>query len=114
MGRKPKATLSAEFVRLLQQVGGAIAAVRTERGISQAELARRAGVSNTTLNEIETRQFRDVRLSTLSSIAEALSVPVSYLFENSNLDLSLTDQTRLLRASETILQITKKLPKSSR
>lgn len=78
-------------------------------GLSQAELARRSKVSITTVNEIETRQFRDVRLSTLSALARTLQIPVVRLLQSPDFDLSSRDQTQLLRASEAIFRITRKL-----
>ena len=80
-----------------------------ERGISQGAIAASAKISLTTLNEIETRRFRDIRLSTICSIARALSVPIVRLMTESDLKLKQSDQSRLLRASEEILNITRKI-----
>lgn len=109
MGRPPKSNLPVEFAELLHQIGANIAFARKEQEISQAELARRAKISVTTLNEIETRQFRDIRLSTLSLIAKALALPVARLLDRSDIELSSRDQVQLLKASEAILRITRKL-----
>ena len=109
MGRPPKKTLPADLNEILNQVGSAIQYYRERKGISQAELARLAEVSNTTLNEIETRKFRDIRLSTLLQISDALDVSLHQLFLKSDIDLHRRDQTQLLKASETISRIARKL-----
>ncbi len=110
MGRTPKSHLPPELVELLQHIGGNLIALRQEKNLSQAELARRARVSLTTVNEAETRQFRDIRLSTLTALASALDVPVTRLFVASDLEeLTSRDQAQLLKASEAILRITRKL-----
>lgn len=109
MGRPPKSDLSPKLVKLLQQIGANIAAIRRDQNLAQAELARRAKISLTTLNEIETRRFRNIRLSTLCAIAQALNVSVHQFFMVSDVDLSSRDRQQLLQASESILRITKKL-----
>jgi len=109
MGRAPKSDLTPEFSQMLRQIGANLSSLRSERKMSQAELARQAGVSTTTLNEIETRQFRDVRLSTLSSLSKALDVPVTRLLERSDVQLRNRDQVQLLKASEEIFRIVRKL-----
>mgnify|MGYP000849098643 CR=1 FL=1 len=53
---------------------------RQERGWSQRELARRAGIAVSTLNDLESGQAKDARLSTLARIAAALMTPVGSLF----------------------------------
>lgn len=83
--------------------------MRLERKISQAALARQAGISITTLNEIETRRCRDIRLSTLSTIARTLGVSVNELLNKSDLKLNSGDRAQLLKASEAILRITRKI-----
>lgn len=109
MGRPPKASLPADLSSILRLIGSNLTALREEKGLSQAELARKSQVSTTTLNEIETRQFRDIRLSTLSSLARALDVPVVRLLQSSDVELQSRDQVQLLKASEAILRITRKL-----
>jgi len=60
-------------------VGQAIKMCRSRRGLSQAELARRAHCSVSYLSLLENNQ-RDPTLSTVEKIAVALSVPVGILF----------------------------------
>lgn len=109
MGRPAKASLPANLAFLLQQIGHSIFELRSERGWTQSELARRAKISLTTLNEIETRQFRDVRLSTLSQIAAVLEVPVVKLLHVPDVKLSGSEQAQLLKASEAIVRIARRL-----
>lgn len=59
-------------------LGNAIKLCRTQRNLSQAELARSAGISVSYLSLLE-RGKRDPTMSTVESIAEALTVPVSIL-----------------------------------
>jgi transcriptional regulator with XRE-family HTH domain len=48
-------------------------AVRQRRFLTQAELAERAGMSETTVNRLE-NQLQDARISTVRRLAEALGV----------------------------------------
>ena len=62
---------------------GFAAALRTRRlarGLTQEELAGRAGIHRTYLSDIE-RGSRNVGLLNIGKIAEALNVPVSRLFQ---------------------------------
>src|SRR4051812_17919020 len=109
MGRPVKSHLPAELAGLLKQIGANLTDLRAKKGLSQAELARRSKISTTTLNEIESRQFRDVRLSTLSALAHALGVSVIEVLQSSDVEINSKDQARLLKASEAIVRITRKL-----
>ena len=55
-----------------------LAALRRERGLTQVELARRCGMSQSDLSKLERRG--DVRLSTLRAHAEALGGSMRVLF----------------------------------
>ena len=65
----------------LLDVGRRLRRVREDRGLKLHELARLSGLSAPALSLIETGQ-RDLRLSTLIRIAEALRVPVWRLVED--------------------------------
>lgn len=56
----------------------ALAEVRRERGLTQREAARRAGMSQSDLSKLERRG--DVRLSTLRHFARALGGRVQVIF----------------------------------
>lgn len=60
-------------------VGQAIKMCRSRRGMSQAELARRAECSVSYLSLLENNQ-RDPSLSTVGKLAMALNVPMGILF----------------------------------
>lgn len=60
-------------------VGQAIKLCRTQRGISQTDLAQQAECSVSYLSMLENNK-RDPTLSTLENIADALDIPVSIIF----------------------------------
>lgn len=60
-------------------IGKSIHTCRVKRGLSQAELARRAGCSVSYLSMLENSK-RDPTMSTVQSIATGLGVPVEILF----------------------------------
>lgn len=61
------------------RLGSRLKAVRTEAGLTQAELAERAGVSRKTINTVENGVFSPSTLLALS-LSRALCVPVEALF----------------------------------
>jgi len=62
-------------------VGNKLRTVREERGLSQRELAQRAGVSTNAISLIE-RDENSPSVSTLQSLATALNVRMSYFFDD--------------------------------
>ena len=56
-----------------------IRSLRTERGLSQEELARRCGVTRQTVNAIENNKY-DPTLSLAFRLADALGTTVDALF----------------------------------
>jgi len=62
-------------------VGNKLRTVREERGLSQRELAQRAGVSTNAISLIE-RDENSPSVSTLQSLAAALNVRMSYFFDD--------------------------------
>jgi transcriptional regulator with XRE-family HTH domain len=60
-------------------LGQAIKMCRIRRGVSQEELARRAGYSDSYISFLE-QNARDPTISALSGIARALDVPLVILF----------------------------------
>lgn len=63
-----------------KRIGERIATLRTEKGLTQTELAERAGIQRPHLVRIE-QGIYDIRLSVLSALAEALGSSVE-LTEN--------------------------------
>ena len=53
---------------------------RTKAGMTQAELAAKAGVSRYSIHNIETGRYADCSVKLLGSIAKALNLPVTTLF----------------------------------
>lgn len=111
MGRPPKKNLSPDLKEWLKVIGSNLTEIRESKEMSQAELARKAKVSHTTVNEIETRRFRDIRLSTLTSLARALGVSPMDLLGRSSLQMPRKDTARFLKASEEIERIIRKVRK---
>ena len=60
------------------KIGQAIKLCRSQRGLSLAQLAKRANISVSYLSLLE-RDLRDPNLSTAQDIASALQVPLSIL-----------------------------------
>jgi len=108
MGRKPK-PIDSYLADVLGVIGSNIQELRSQKEMSQAELSRRSKISITTINEIETRRFRDIRVATLCAIATALNSDVTRLLQASGIKMGSDDQSRLIKASEEILRITRKL-----
>mgnify|MGYP002769076512 CR=1 FL=1 len=53
---------------------------REEQGMTQAELSEKSSVARTVISYIETNKEVDVKLSTLSALANALGKRVSDIF----------------------------------
>ena len=61
-------------------VGHAIRLCRRQRGITQTELAKKAGVSVSYLSLLERGERSDPSLTTLEGISDALEIPLSLVF----------------------------------
>lgn len=55
--------------------------LRLRKGLSQNELARRAGIKQSVLSYIESGRTKNPRIDTLVAIAAALKVPVNKLID---------------------------------
>lgn len=64
--------------------GSKLRAIRALRGISQAELAAKAGVSQTAVAEYE-KDKRDLRAATIRKLCEALGVKVTYTVDGTEI-----------------------------
>jgi transcriptional regulator with XRE-family HTH domain len=60
-------------------IGDKVRATRKAAGISQEEVARRAGVSLNVINRLERGVITDPHYSTLRGLARALNMPVEEL-----------------------------------
>lgn len=75
-------------------LGAKLRNLREERGLSQRELARLAGVSANAISLIE-REENSPSVSTLQSLAESLSVKMGYFFEEES-----PESVLLIKASQ--------------
>ena len=64
--------------------GSKLRAIRAMRGITQAELASKAGISQTAVAEFE-KDKRDLRTSTVVKLCEALGVQVVYRIDGTEI-----------------------------
>jgi transcriptional regulator with XRE-family HTH domain len=62
-----------------ETLGERIRKERLRYGMSQVELARRIGISKTAMNQIESGETEDPRVSRLRAIADILGVSMDYL-----------------------------------
>ena len=67
------------FSRSTLHLGNAIKVCRAHRGLTQARLAKQAGISLSYLSLLENDK-RDANISTLESIAQGLRIPLNLLF----------------------------------
>ena len=61
----------------LQEIGSAIRAARTGRGLTQAALAANAGLSRTTLNQLENGVFPDIGVKKVQNVLDLLGLDLS-------------------------------------
>lgn len=73
----------AEIEALLSQMMFAqdLVALREERGLTQVQLAQRAGVKQPIISKIESGRARNIELKTLARLAEALGARLHIRFE---------------------------------
>lgn len=74
--KSPETSLRKEEKRM----GYKVKEIRKQRKMSQAELAKKSGVSRATISAIENNTTRPVMSSTLLAIAAALETPVDRIF----------------------------------
>lgn len=66
-------------------IGDKIRLLRTEKKISIRKMAEITGLSKSTLSDIENNKSKKPTVDTVGKIANALEVPISELFEDTNL-----------------------------
>lgn len=64
-----------------QRIAMRLTELRVARGWSQAELASRSGVDESTIEEAESATAADLRIDTLTNLASGLDGPVALLLE---------------------------------
>lgn len=67
--------------------GPKLRAIRAIRGVSQADLAAKAGISPTAIAQFETGK-RDLRTSTVRKLCEALGVDVVYRLRDDGTEIT--------------------------
>lgn len=67
--------------KILEAFGNRVKEERLKLGISQEELAERAGLHRTYIGMIE-RAEKNITLLNIEKIAEALNIPIYTVFEN--------------------------------
>jgi len=96
--------LSSVEVMDVAGIGGRIAARREQLRLRQAELARRAGMSEAYINRLENGVVRNPKVKDLAVVAQALGVPFATLLygdppeTNEDVQASLARQPRLATA----------------
>ena len=82
----------------ISKLGQRIETLRTRRGLTQRELARRAGIGHTIVAGLESGSRQDVRTDTAKRIARVLGTSVDHLVgtfdEDDETDLWLSDIIR--------------------
>lgn len=61
----------------LQEIGSAIRSARARRGLTQAALAAHAGLSRTTLNQLENGVFPDIGVKKVQNVLDLLGLDLS-------------------------------------
>lgn len=57
-----------------------LAAIRSDKGITQTELAQRSGVSRTLINQLETGVRDVITTKTMIKLSKALETPIADIF----------------------------------
>ena len=96
----------------MSDIGRRIKELREAKGLSQAELGRRAGVSAAAVSQWENRQTKGLKGASLIRAAQALGVEPSVLLSGSTLapelladELALLDAYRSLPAGHRVLAL---------
>lgn len=67
-----------------EHIGQVIKRLRNEKGLTQEELSRQAGITYTSLVKIETGQVKDPRVNTITKISNALHVSIDKIVPKGN------------------------------
>ena len=97
------------LVKLVGYIGKMLRYYREQAGLSQNKLAKLSGVSISTINEIENCVVNDVRLSTVTTLAQKLGVDPLKLIVPSNFQLSEDDKKDFRLAFKTLDRINRRI-----
>jgi len=64
-------------MKSVRKIGRVVAATRADRGLRQADLARKAGLSRATIDALENGRASDIGVSRLSRILSVLGLELS-------------------------------------
>ena len=109
MGRLKKQYEDKDLSEALATVRRKLVIFRESLDLSQNELARRSGISLSTINDIENGLASDIRLSTIVSLATALKKNPIELLIPSDLKLKDSDRKDLEAAYVILKRLTTKL-----
>lgn len=109
MVRVKKQYKDKQLSELLKIISVKIKAYRQELDLSQNQLAKLSGVALSTINEIENLVVRDVRLSTLTTLAKFLKQNPIDLMVGSNIQLPEDDKNDLIKIGEQLGRIIDRL-----
>ncbi len=101
----------SELTQVLERIRGEISSFRETEGISQAEFARRAGVSKTTVNDLENGVATDLQLSTMLMLSKVMGKAPTELIRESDLKMQNGDRKLLLNGLEELERIVDQLRK---
>lgn len=105
MGRVRKDYRNKELAELVKAVSNKLKLFREDEGLSQNELAKRAGVSKTTVNDIENGVATDIRFSTVCGLAKVLKKRPVDFFTPSDLCLCDPDRKEYIEAFEQLAEL---------
>jgi transcriptional regulator with XRE-family HTH domain len=92
-----------EIVELYKHIAKNVRVLRKERDLSQRQLAQAVGMNQSTINELENEIIRDMRLTTVGKLAQALEVSIADLLVPKGFDVS-AQQKREFRQAIKVLQ----------
>lgn len=88
MARTKKSYNDKELEKILKTVAKNITIQRELTGLSQNKLSRLSGIALSTINEIENLKAKDIRLSTLTSLARKLDTSPLKLLHKIDIDVN--------------------------
>jgi len=94
-----------ELNSMLKNVAVQLTTHRESSGISQNELAKRANISKTTVNDLENEVAVDLQLSTLCLLAKAMKKGPIELISESDIPLENGDRKLFIKAIEDLSPI---------
>lgn len=98
MTRQRKQYSDKKLDKLISVIAKNLTIHRETAGLSQNKLSEKSGVALSTINEIENLKVKDMRLSTISTLAKTLKIDPIDLMKNNDLKVSKTHRDRFMKA----------------